>query len=137
MLAQIRTQASDRNLRSFAALQLPFFLVLAWLMWRAGWSPILPSMIATVSVAVLVVGLTSPAWIRPLYIAWMTAVYPIGWLVSRLALAVVFFGILTPIAWLRRRRQRDLLNQDPDPAASSYWQSRRSRRPPGDYFRQF
>ena len=136
VLAQIRAQATDRNLRAFAALQLPFFLVVAWLTWRAGWSPMWPVMIAAASAIVLAMGLISPASIRRLYIAWMAAVYPIGWLVSRLALAVVFFGILTPIAWLRRRRG-DLLDQQFDPAATSYWQPRRSRRPPDDYFRQF
>ena len=42
-------------------------------------------------------GWLRPDWARPLYVGWLYAVFPIGWTISHLILAVIYFLILTPI----------------------------------------
>lgn len=45
-------------------------------------------------------------------------------ILETLALAVVFFGILTPFALIRRLVRPDPLHLAPDPLAHSYWTAR-------------
>jgi hypothetical protein len=70
------------------------------------------------------------------FIGWMVAAYPIGWVLGHVMLGVVFFLVLTPIALVLRAAGRDPLQRRFDTASASYWQERaasdRSR-----YFRQF
>jgi hypothetical protein len=67
----------------------------------------------------------------------MAAVAPIGWLVSRVVLAIVYFLVITPIGLIRRLRGHDPLALRADPTASSYWVARQDRTDPASYFRQF
>ena len=70
------------------------------------------------------------------YAGWMTAFKPIGWTVSSLLLAVVFFGILTPTGLLMRLVGRDPLDRTLKRDARSYWVERRPVTDPRRYFRQ-
>ena len=51
---------------------------------------------------VAVVGLASPTLMRPIYMGWMAAAFPIGWTVSQLVLAATFYVVVTPIGLLLR-----------------------------------
>lgn len=74
--------------------------------------------------------------LRRLYVGACHAAYPLGWVVSHLALAGVYYLVFTPAGWLLRRFGHDPLQRQFDPRAASYWQ----RRPPAPraaaYFRQ-
>ena len=67
----------------------------------------------------------------------MYAVYPIGWTVSHLALAVVYYLVVTPIGLLMRLFGRDPMRRKFDPSATTYWQPHESPDEPERYFRQF
>lgn len=94
---------------------------------------LLPVVAATVSLA----GLWLPDWIAIYHRGWMAAVAPIGWLVSRVVLAVVYFLVITPIGMIRRLRGHDPLSLRADQTATSYWITRNDRTDPASYFRQF
>jgi len=79
----------------------------------------------------------APAGLRPLYIALSAVSLPIGWLVSHAVLAIVYYGILTPIGLILRACGRDPLDRTFDPQARSYWVDRPARRDVKRYFRQF
>lgn len=73
---------------------------------------------------------------RPFYSAWMRLVLPVGWVVSHVALGLVYYGILTPIALVMRVFGRDRLSRHIDRSAETYWTV---HDPGGDtarYFRQ-
>lgn len=72
----------------------------------------------------------------PFYHAWMALVLPIGWLVSRLLLGFVYYGIVTPLGLLMRLFGRDKLGMRFDPEASSYWVERLTQQDTARYFRQ-
>jgi hypothetical protein len=84
------------------------------------------------------VGLLVPQAIRWVYVGWMLAAFPIGWLVSHLLLAAIFFGVIMPIGLILRVLGRDPMRKSFDRSASTYWIARPTE--PTDsrrYFRQF
>jgi hypothetical protein len=91
------------------------------------------------AVAVVVVALyyAVPGLRRGVYLGWMYAAYPIGWVMSHLAMAVVYYLVVSPIGLLSRATGRDAMNRKLDARAQSYWQPRRKRGQPSSYFRQF
>jgi hypothetical protein len=82
-------------------------------------------------------GLVFPRAIRPIYVAATVAAFPIGWLVSRVALALIFYGIFTPVAILFRLIGRDALDRARVTSQQSYWQPKPAPADMKQYFRQF
>jgi len=73
---------------------------------------------------------------RLLHASWMRLTAPLAWAVSHLVLAVLYYGIITPIAVVMRLFGRDKLERRFDPAAGSYWLARRPQESTARYFRQ-
>ncbi len=74
---------------------------------------------------------------RPMYGAWMALVYPIGWGVSHLVLAVAYYLVVTPVGWVLRVVGYDPMSRRFDRTAKSYWLQRRRSDEVSRYFRQF
>jgi hypothetical protein len=89
-----------------------------------------------VAAAISLAGLLNPRWIRPVFVTWMRLAYPIGWTVSHLMLATIYYLVITPIGLVMRLLGRDPLQRRWDRQASTYWVA---HNPGGDmarYFRQ-
>lgn len=128
---------STRQLRQFAVMLAALLgLVAAWLCWT-GQSPpgALAATIAAAASALLAA--FRPAWTRIVYVAWMAAAFPIGWLVSHLLLAAVFYLVITPIGLILRICRYDPLQRRFDRQADTYWQPRQDRDDPQRYFKQY
>jgi saxitoxin biosynthesis operon SxtJ-like protein len=81
-----------------------------------------------VAAPLLFLAVVRPRWLRPLNRAW-TALGAIGNRVTTLALmGFIFYGVITPVAWVLRSRGHDVLRLRRDPVATTYWLE---RRPPG------
>ena len=85
-------------------------------------------------VAVLsrVVGLARPMWLRPVFVGLSIATRPIGWVVSHLLLAIIYYGLITPIGLALRVFGHDPLDARVDRGSTSSWKpypvdSRRDR----------
>ncbi len=63
--------------------------------------------------------------------------FPIGFVVSHVVLAVLFFGILTPVGLTLRLLGRDLLDRGFEREKKSYWVDLPQSIQKRDYFRQF
>ena len=126
-----------RVLRQFAALWLLFFLALAarHYFWRA--NPTAALLLAGVAVLIGLPGLLHPPLVRWVFVAAMLAAFPIGWAVSLLALAVLYFLVLTPFAVFFRLRGRDHLGRKPAPGQSTFWEPKRTPLDLRSYFRQY
>ena len=86
----------------------------------------------------LVSGLTAfflPHFLAPLNRAWFRLGLLLGRLVNPLVLAILFFGLITPIALLARLFGRDELRLR-FRAADSYWIPRETARPEAESFTQ-
>ena len=136
--ADIPWRPAPKLLRQFATLWMVFFGGLA--AWRAfvvhdtGRATLA---LAATAVVVGVIGLLMPAAVRPIFVGWMVLVFPIGWVVTRTLLLLMFALLVTPIAMVFRLRGRDPLYLRPRRDRESYWLA---KPPPGDvagYFRQY
>src|SRR5207237_1080980 len=78
-----------------------------------------------------------PGILRPLYLALTIGTYPVGWVVSHVVLAVIFYGVFTAVALVFRLLGRDALQRRLEPEAASYWQPRTPSRDPRTYFQTF
>ncbi len=72
-----------------------------------------------------------------IYRGWIYATYPIGWVVSHLVLAAVYYLVVTPIGLTMRLVGRDPLRRRFEREAETYWIARRRQTDTNGYFRQF
>jgi len=84
-----------------------------------------------------VLAAAAPRGIYPLYLALTAVSLPIGLVVSHGALALLFYGVLTPVGLLFRLVRRDPLHRRFDSSARSYWVRREAVTDVRRYFRQF
>jgi hypothetical protein len=119
-------------LRQFAALSLVCAAVVAW---RSGGHPA-GLAVAALAAVVGVVGLIRPRAIRLPFLALFLLTFPIGWVVSRVVLAALFYLVFTPVGVAFRLTGRDALALQPN-ARPSHWLPRQPTADAGRYFRQF
>jgi hypothetical protein len=146
-LVQINWRPDRNELRKFGFISVVAFGCLgAWLFFRASifgisLSPQTAKIAAYVCWALaggsLAGSLTVPEALRPLYVTLTAVSLPIGFVVSHLLMAVVFYGLLTPIALFFKIVGRDALQRRLEPSAKSYWQTRSVVEDRARYFRQF
>lgn len=79
----------------------------------------------------------SPKAVRWVYLGWIYAVFPIGWVISHLAMAVIYFLVITPTGLFMRLLGHDPMQRKLDRSAGSYWHRREPAGKPEGYFRQF
>lgn len=120
LLEQIRSIPGDkRALRRFGlVMSLALILIGALLLWRGG--PFRPFALA--AALFFLAALVAPAWLRPIQIVWMSLAIPMGWMMTRVILALVFFLAITPIALLGRMAGKRFLETHTDPSRPSYWE---------------
>ncbi len=137
-LIEIKRDPTPREVRQFALLALPAFcLLLAGLslVRFASWpAALLLTGAALVSAAL---GVLRPRWMRAVLIAWMWAAWPIGWVVSHLLMAIIYYLVIAPIGLIMRALGRDPLQRRLDRDATTYWTPREQEIDSDRYFRQF
>ncbi len=136
-LVELNWRSSSRDLRLFAVAQ---FVLAAQLIWMAsrgtGWTTFTACLLAASGLGAII-GLYSPQAVRPVYVVWMLLTFPIGWVLSHLVLALVYYGVVTPIGLILRICGRDSLQLRQNPTATTYWNERNQPSDPARYFRQF
>ena len=128
---------SRATLRQFAGLWLVFFGGLALWQGLVRGQTGLATLCAVLALTIGPLGLIRPGWIRPIYVGWMILAFPIGWTVSQVMLALMFYGLFTPIGLLFRLLGRDPLHRARRPGVESYWTPKPAPAGPKSYFRQF
>jgi len=133
--SDIPWQPTTRLLRQFAMLCVLMFTGLAVMQW---WHErfILATVLAAIAAASGVVGAARPRWLGPVYVACMVLVFPLGWLVLNVCLAVVYFGMITPLACWFRLIGRDPLERRPHPDKETYLQTK-PEPPISNYYRTY
>jgi hypothetical protein len=133
---RLEKSPSRSELRWFGALVLGVFAVLGALVgWRFD-APGAGRILLGMGLGFAALYQALPALRVPLWMAWMALFAPVGWLVSHALLAVIYFGLLTPMALVMRLFGRDRLALRAGRGAASSWSE---HDPGGDvarYFRQ-
>src|SRR5689334_7256673 len=112
--SELPLKPTNRILRQFAAAWLVVFLAMGLRQVLGHGSPTTGYVLCAVA-AVGVLGLVIPRAVRWLFVGATIVAFPIGWVVTLVMLAIMFYLILTPVGWLFRLRGRDLLQLRSEP----------------------
>ncbi len=127
---------STSTLRQFGGLCLVVFGGwAAWRLWQ-GNAGAFTIALAAFAVLVGVTGLIVPAAVRPVFTAWMVVAFPIGWVVSRIALGLMFYGMFTVVGLVFRLAGRDALHLRRSDR-ETYWRPKPRPRSGEEYLRQY
>jgi hypothetical protein len=114
-----------QELRSFAlTISVALGIVGALVLWRRG--PIGFIFIA-IGAVILLAGLVWPKSLIILYKAWMTLALVLGFIMSHIILALVYYLVLSPIGLFMKMLGKDPLTLKFNPKASSYWVKREKK----------
>jgi hypothetical protein len=146
-MIDVKWRPGRRALRQFGVIALVFFGGLAAWAWNRdalAWFDLSPgsgrtaaailgglALYAAVGVAV------APAILRPLYVVLTAVGLPIGWVVSHVVLALVYYLVITPIGLALRLAGRDPMHRRFERERQSYWIRRPGAVPLERYFRQY
>ena len=134
---EINRDPSPRSLLWFGVLLALFGgLVGAVLWWRFDLHQA-ARIVWIVAVGLAVVYYAVPPLRRPLYLGWIYAFFPLGWVLSHALLGAIYYLVLTPIGLVMRLFGRDSLRRRRDPDAETYWIEYGPPKDPKRYFRQF
>jgi hypothetical protein len=133
--SEVTKTPTRRILQQFAGLCLVVLTALAsWRTWN-GDAGAVTWALGLFGVLVGGIGLAWPPAVRWVFTTWMIAAFPIGWVVSRVALTVVYYLLFTPVAVVFRLMRRDVL-QLRRRRAVSYWSDTTPAADVSDYLRQ-
>jgi hypothetical protein len=134
---EIDKDPAPSTLRWFGVVVLAFFCLVAAIAWWQGASLRVVVWLCGAGTAIALLYYLLPPLRRPLYLGWMYLVYPIGWTVSHVLLALVFYGVITPIGLALRLFGRDPMRRKWDSSRVSYWIPKKPTEKASRYFRQF
>jgi len=118
--------------RAFGGLFVVIFsLIGLWSLWKQGST--YPWWFGA-SVLTLLVTLVAPGLLAPLNRAWMKLAEVLHRIVSPVVLGALFFLVITPFGWVKRRSGWDPMRRKYDPAGNSYWIDRSPPGPDPDSF---
>lgn len=120
-----------KQLRQFAWACLPGFALFGWAIHRWGGSTTASITVACVGVLLWLVGLARPTALRLPYMLLMLVAAPIGWIVMRVGLVVVFCLVIVPLALVFRAIGRDALGS----SSKTGWQKPAPRAEASSYYR--
>jgi hypothetical protein len=123
-------------LRQFSGLWILFFAANAAMQEFRHGRHTLAAVLALIALTLGPLGLWRPAVVEPIFKGWIRLSAPIGALVSRVILGIIFYGLFAPIAWIFRIIGRDSLCLASRPAAQTYWQAK-PEAAPSRYLRPF
>ncbi|MFT7302989.1 MAG: hypothetical protein ACI8UZ_001827 [Akkermansiaceae bacterium] len=136
-MIELKTSFSRRELLWFGPLFALFGAMVGGMaLWKFE-APTFAKWIWIVSAVVILLYSLLPPLRKWIFIAWMAAVFPIGWIVSHVLLAAVFYLVVFPIGLLMRCFRYDALGRSFDRDCKSYWKKREANDDSRRYFRQF
>ena len=137
-VVQINKNPTRRELNQFGFIWLGFLALFGVVAYFKFSSPLAARWLWVVAVVVPIVGWLVPAFMRMVFLGMSYLAWPIGFVVSHVVLAVVYYLVLTPIGLLTRLFGYDSMKKTFDPDAESYWIDRSAEAvDPKRFFRQF
>jgi hypothetical protein len=135
--ADIPFHPARRTLRQFAAIWLVLFLALGLKHYFKEGHHTAGLVLGCVGLVIGVPGLLQPTLVRWVFVGAIVLTFPIGWFVSQLMLALLFYLLITPAALFFRLRGRDLLGRKRASDRSTFWAKKEMPQDVRSYFRQF
>lgn len=134
--SDIPRNPDNRMLRQFAGLWILFFGGIALSQYFRSHNTTAAIVLGSLAVCVGVPGLLFPRMLKPIFVGWMVLAFPIGWLVSRIILMLLYFGVFAPVGFLLRVTGHDPLRLK-KPDVESYWEEKTQQTSLRRYLKQF
>jgi len=137
-IVRINRNPTRRQLNQFGFIWLGFLSFFGVVAWFKLDQPDLAKGLWVAAIAVPVVGWLAPAFMRLVFLGMSYAAWPIGFVVSHVILALVYYLVMTPIGLVMRVFGYDPMTRRRDSSGGSFWIERSTRDGgPESYFRQF
>ena len=137
-IVQINTDPTRKQLNQFGFIWLGFLVVFGLIAFFKLDAPTLAKVLWVLAVVVPVIGWLVPAFMRLVFVGMSYLAWPIGFVVSHVVLALVYYLVFTPIGLLMRVFGYDPMKRGFDPEAATYWIARDPTTSDAKrYFRQF
>ena len=139
---QLNWKPNPKQLRQFGAIFLVGFVLIGSVkyFWQWEWFIRRDEKVGLIFIIIGLViggiGLTGTRLALPFYYLWMGIAFVLGNIMSRVIMALIFYGIVTPLGLLARLIGRDKL-QLKKRDTKSYWQDNSLPEEPEKYERQF
>lgn len=134
--ADIPFHPPARTLRQFAAIGAGLLVAVAAVQAAAFGRPGVAVALGGAAALVGVVGRVRPTALRPVFVGMMVVTFPVNWLVTRLILAALFYGVFTPLGVIFKVIGRDALDRRLRPDLDTYWAPKPAAADVRSYFRQ-
>lgn len=145
-MIEMNLRPDERTCRQFGWIALGGFGLLALLAWQ-GWlvfarlpegarAPVAFAL-AGLAVVSAFFSLVFPKANLPLYVGLTIVAFPIGFVLSYVIMATLFYVVIAPIGFALRLFGHDPMDRRFLPAAKTYWLDARPERPRESYFKQF
>ncbi len=136
-MIDLNLNPTKKELRVFSLAALAFLAVVGWIVVRRTGSIPAGAAVAGVGLVCGALAFTVPQALRPLWVVLMVVNYPIGWVVTHVVMALIFYLVVTPVGVIMRLSGRDPMERGFDRTAKTYWKPRRTEHDPARYFRQY
>jgi hypothetical protein len=137
-VVQINKNPDRRQLNQFGFIWLGFMTLFGAIAYFKFGSPLVARWLWLAAVVVPILGWLMPAFMRLVFLGMSYLALPIGFVVSHVVLAAVYYLVLTPIGLLTRLFGYDSMKKSFDPDSATYWIERSPEEIDAKrYFRQF
>ena len=134
---EINKNPSRRELLVFGGLLALFAALVGTLCWFKFDAPRAARAVWIAGAAIVALYFIIPPLRRPLYLGWLYAAYPIGFVVSHVILGAIYYLVFTPIGLLLRALGKDPMQRAFDRSAPTYWIEHDPHTDTRRYLRQF
>ena len=136
-IIEINRDPGQGELNWFGLIFLSFLSLVGAALWFKADAHIAAKAVWITAGVITVLYYAIPPMRLPLYLAWMYASFPVGWVMSHLVLGIVFYIVFTPIGLIMRLVGKDPMQRRTRSDVDSYWQEHNPHHDPDRYFRQF
>ena len=145
-MVELNLRPDARTLRQFGWIALFGFGLLALLAWN-GWlvfarldpgnrEPVALVLASLAGISALF-SLVWPKANWPIYVGLTVVAFPIGFVLSYVIMATLFYVVIAPVGFALRAFGKDPMDRRFLPAAKTYWVEARAERSRESYFKQF
>ncbi len=123
-------EGATKELRKFGfTMSCALSIVGGFALWRKGETGLL---FWGIGFVILMVGLIRPRLLGPIHKGWMKLAFVLGFFMTHLILALMYYLVFTPVALVMRTLGKDPLRLKYDRSVKSYW----IRRPRSEFTRE-
>jgi hypothetical protein len=136
-IVRINRDPTRRQLNQFGFIWLGFLSVFGGVAWVKFGAPGVAFALWVAAVVVPAIGWTVPAFMRAVFVGMSIVAWPIGFVVSHIVLALVYYLVITPIGLAMRLFGYDPMTRKMSSGQRTRWVARETGRAAETYFRQF